>query len=95
MNIVVGLVIVLTVALVIALLAFIVTPPEKPKTAKKIEVPKLTQRQKAPVLEFKTTSAGGVFIPREIPRTISTVKVMTQESPDLVVGIIKKWLREK
>jgi len=95
MNVVVGLVIVLSVALVIALLAFIVTPQKQPTPAKKVAVPKLAQRQKTPTPEFKTTSNGGVFIPREIPRTISTVKVMTQESPDLVVGIVKKWLREK
>jgi hypothetical protein len=95
MDIFSGLIILFTVVLVVALLAFIFTPPKKPKTIKKVAVPKIEKRLKVEPLKFKTTPSGGIFIPKEIPRTIDSLKVMTQESPDLVVGVIKSWLRDK
>lgn len=95
MEMFVGFVIILSVALVVALLALLFMPGKKPKTGKKIEVPKIEKRKKAATPKFKETQNGEIIIPKEIPRTINTIKVMTQESPDLVVGIIKSWLREK
>jgi flagellar biosynthesis/type III secretory pathway M-ring protein FliF/YscJ len=95
MNLFVGFIILLTVTLVVAMLALLFMPGKKPKTQKKIEVPKIEKRKKAARPKFKETPSGEIIIPKEIPRTIDTIKVMTQESPDLVVGIIKNWLREK
>lgn len=95
MDMFVGFVIMLTVALVVALLALLFMPGKKPKTGKKIEVPKIEKRKKAATPKFKVMPSGEIIIPKEIPRTIESIKVMTQESPDLVVSIIKSWLREK
>ncbi len=34
-------------------------------------------------------------LPPEIPRTRETLKILAKEAPDMVIEVIRKWLKEK
>ena len=62
-------------------------PKPAPKPVKKPPSPKL------PPVPL-TPKAEGIYIPPEVPRTIGTIKQMVEEDVDMVVAIVRKWLRE-
>lgn len=63
----------------------------KPKKRK----PKARRSAMKKVPEWKKSEGGGVEIPSEIPRNVSTIQTMADEDPDVVAEVVKMWLHGK
>mgnify|MGYP001226296535 FL=1 len=69
----------------------------KPK-AKSITSPKASlikpQTQATP-LETQTQTPYRYELPPEIPRDINTLKIIATEDPNIIIDIVRKWMRER
>ncbi len=81
---------VLAAILLVSAGAYLVFADRKPKRMK----PK-PRRRVIKIPKWKKSENGGVEIPSEIPRNVSTIQVMADEDPDIVAEVVKKWLHKK
>jgi len=86
-------------SLVIALIAYISSPAQKPpvKTVESLPpVPKLKKelKRRSDIPKLTILPDGKVIIPQGIPRNMFTIKIMADETPDLVIGVVKNWLKQ-
>ena len=67
-------------------------PPPPPKPAAPPPKPAETAAQKAATP--RPVKPGGFVIPPFVPRTLSTIKIIAEERPDVILSIVRRWLRE-
>ncbi len=63
------------------------------KSKKRKKKPRKPVVRKIP--KWKHSADGGVEIPSEIPRNVSTIQTMADEDPELVAEVVKMWLHDK
>ena len=90
---------VLVASLIIALFAYIFLPAKIPP-AKKVDAIqpaptiKKTSIKRPAVPKLVILQDGKVIIPPGIPRNMFTIKIMAEETPDLVINVVKNWLKK-
>lgn len=72
------------------------TKPKSKLTAKASAKPSLVKPQyRATSIQTKTPTRYRYELPPEIPRDINTMRIIAQEEPQIIIDIIRKWMRMK
>ena len=109
MSALIGILFFFVLALLAAFILYFFLIRQKPKPQKKLRVkPKAKLKVKASPTasvhrgQYQAASEGmqapkryRYELPPGIPRDINTIRIIAQEDPNIIIDIIRKWMRER
>lgn len=97
MRVLIGIIFFVLLSIITAFILYTFLAREKPKPKIRIK-PKRIARPKTALLppaQAQTPTRHRYELPPEIPRDINTMKIIAREDPQIIIDIIRKWMRER
>lgn len=101
MRVFVGILFIFVMSLIASFIIYFFLVRQKPKVKRRIK-PLVKARQKTTavkkppqILSSQTQTRHRYELPPGVPRDINTIRIIAQEEPQIIIDIIRKWMKER